>query len=179
MSKRAERIAIVIVVSSLIITNSVFLIWLLDQMKMELLVNIFLSIITGLLTGAAVTVYYRKRDEEIQFRNQLNFDKQTMSRYIDIVLFELSELMTNGSRDTKVLRRMLVDPPRFLSFDPSKLKEECGTATRDIYNELDNLLEYLENKEPEEQFEMQKIKYIIIEGNLREKQTKILKIQMK
>ncbi|WP_340398797.1 hypothetical protein [Paenibacillus sp. FSL H8-0079] len=118
----------------------------------DLASNISIGLVTGLVSGLFVTIYFRRRDKAQEARRLIREEKQAMSTYITTIRFELKEIRENSDSytagDIRELRKSLNLIPKFYSYDFfESVPEETSKYTSKIYNLNRELELYLESEE--------------------------------
>lgn len=143
----------------------------------DLVLNVIIGIVSGCISGYVVSLYFAKKEEESQWGKELSNDKQTMSRYITLVLWELDQLMDGSGKETADLRRLLQSPPLFRSFKQlDKIKPEHQMFTKKAYALFREIDQYLGFEVPNEAYEIPKIQYVKFRAGLLRAQWDILSI---
>lgn len=143
----------------------------------EIILNLILGLVSGCVSGYLTSLYFKKNEEETRWENDLKDDQQTMTRYIDMICWELEQLMEGDGRETRELQKLLISPPRFKSFsDLKKIKPEHQTFTRDAYGLFAEINNYLKYDLPSEAYEIPKLVYLKFQTKLRRVQWNILLI---
>ena len=140
----------------------------------DLASNVSIGVVTGLVSGIIVTIFYRKRDKEQEARRLIREEKQAMSTYISTIRFELNEFHKNSKSyttgDIRELRKSLNLIPKFYCYDFFKsVPEETSKYTANIYNLNRELEVYLESEK------IDPLKIFIISTNLMRAQLDLLK----
>lgn len=143
----------------------------------EIALNLLLGIVSGSVSGYLISLYFKNKDEQTKWKSDLDEDKQTMSRFIDMVCLDFEQLMDSSNRENNDLLKLLKSPPRFKSFkDLNKIKPEHQTFTRDAYELFDEIYYYLKEEVPEEPYEIPQLDYVKFRARLRKVQFNILMI---
>lgn len=143
----------------------------------DLVLNLLLGIVSGCVSGYLISLYFKNKDEQTKWKSDLDEDKQTMSRFIDMVCLDFEQLMDSDDRETKELLKLLKSPPRFNSFkDLNKIKPEHQTFTRDAYVLFEEIYFYLKEEVPEKAYEIPQLDYVNFRARLRKVQLNILMI---
>jgi cellulose biosynthesis protein BcsQ len=115
-----------------------------QEVWINLGLGVISGIISGIITGFGVSIYYRKKDSIQQWSRQLFEDKQNMSQYINEIKYELDQIISNPDlREFTYLRRLLVKPPKFLSFRDDKIEKEYHNTTITVYKMFEEIEVYL------------------------------------
>lgn len=144
----------------------------------EIVINLILGVISGGVSGWVVTWFFKKRDSSEQWERSLREDKQNMSSYISLVLWELEYLInSNDFNQTKELERLLVTSPQFASFGKiDKIHKKHRNYTKNAYQLFQEIYNYIKYEVPKEEHEIPKLKYHQFRSKLLRCQLDILMI---
>lgn len=110
--------------------------------------NLFIGIITGLISGWIVAAYFRSKEHEEQWIKELFFDKQNLSAFAEQISLEIDYLradIKSGKEATDIqanLLRILIKRPAFPSFDEKKLPEWSQEITLNYYELFNDMESY-------------------------------------
>lgn len=147
-------------------------------MRLELIINIITGILTGIISGCIVSRYYSEKDRQERFEKLLGDNKREMIRYIDVVRFDLEQIMRCSSDEAKnkaiELQKFLLNPPRFESFsDLSRIPKCYHDTTKNVYSLLRDITNYLKTGN------LDKLTILKYSSDLMKAQIEILKISTK
>lgn len=135
----------------------------------DVLQNLLIGIISGLLSSFLVSMGLEKREKKNEHKRRFEADKQIYSRYIQSIRLEL--LLAYKSSDNDCLVRVIEDEPFRESFN--NLSEDSSKKNKEIQEHIQKLKgEALNGQITEE-------KYKVMSGKLYQYSVWILKFREK
>lgn len=123
---------------------------------MEFILNILIGLITGLISGGIVTLFFQQNDKKQTAEREVRENKQSLSSFVEAVRFELKEIYkapdSYHQQSIRELRKSLSLAPKFFCYDLFySVPEETKQLTATIYRTLQELQDYLKQEKIDSQ----------------------------
>lgn len=143
----------------------------------DILSNLFIGIVSGGISGVVVTWFFSRKEKKDQWEFDFNNDKQSMSRYLELLRFEVSlirEKLVSGEKfELDHIKIRLKDVPRRPSFKSKVLTEESLNLIGSVNKSINNLTKYIDSNT----LKAGELRYL--EGQLLRAQLEILSVKKK